>query len=291
MSRPLLGAFGAVLAIGLAAPAARADADGVQAALRLYREGALSESMDAFEHALAAGGNDRATLGTVLLHLGILRAGARDPDGATRAFERLLALDAAASLPAGSSPLVREPFARARERRGEGPVLGVDVRVPARVRSGRTVDVVVEVHGDPGDLAREARASAAPGTSASATGAPPFRLTLPASATAHAGPLSLRITLHDEYGSTLDEAQASTVVEVSPAAHAPPPAAAVPHEDGPHVDRVARGGEEEDRGGSVLASPWFWGGTAVVVAGGVVAALLLTAGDGQAHFEPVEVRR
>jgi hypothetical protein len=289
-----LAGVGLALALGLAAPEAVADPEGLEEALRLYRQGALSESMSAFDRALSAGGNDRAGLAAAYLHLGTLRAGARDPEGAARAFESLLSLDPTATLPTGASPLVTEPFERARARRGEAAALGADVRVPGRVPVGRTLAVDVAVHGDPGGLTREARAAAeteAGPARATASGAPPFRLSLPASATAVAGVLRLRITLHDEHGSVLDETQTATAVAAtapgSEPGHDAEGGSAAPRGDPARVPRR----DEDDGGGSVLGSPWFWGGAAVVVAGGVVAAFLLTTGDDQAHFGAVEVQR
>lgn len=280
---------GLALAIGLAAPEAVADPAGLEEALRLYRQGALSESMAAFERALSAGGNDRAGLAAAYLHLGTLRAGARDPEGAAQAFTSLLSLDPTAALPPGTSPLVAEPFDRARDRRGDDGALGADVQVPTRVLVGRALAIDVTVHGDAAGLAREARATAQTGTAparATASGAPPFRLSLPSSATATAGPLRLRVSLHDEHGSVLDEAEAATAV----VATAPEDDEATPAPTVRDPARVPRG-EDEDGGGSVLGSPWFWGSAAVVVAGGVVAAFLLTSGDDQAHFGGVEVQR
>jgi len=294
MLRARIAGVGVALALGLAAPDAGADPEGVEAALRLYREGALSDALAAFRRALATGRNDRAGLATVYLHLGVLSAGARDPEGATDAFERLLSLDPTATPPAGSSPLVTEPFERARTRRGTAPVLGADVTLPARIPAGQALSFDVAVHGDPGGLAREARAVAeAEGarTEATASGEPPFRLSLPARATAAAGRLRLHVSLHDEHGSLLAATTAATTVgSAVPDARTAATRATVEPPD--RAAPVGRTDGDEGRGGSVLASPWFWGGTAVLVAGGVVAALLLTQpGDDQAHFGPVEVQR
>ena len=61
MLRARIVGVGVALALGLAAPDAGADPEGLEAALQLYREGALSDSLAAFRRALAAGGTDRAT--------------------------------------------------------------------------------------------------------------------------------------------------------------------------------------------------------------------------------------
>ena len=295
MRTPRVAGLSLALLLGLAAPPARGDPDGVAIALRAYGEGALSDAMAAFDRALEQGGNDRAALGSIYLHLGILRAGARDPDGALRAFSALLSLDPDAAPPAGSSPLVTEPFERARARRSGQSALAAEARVSPRVPQGETLAVDVAVRGDPAALTQEARVTAGSSQSAAASGAPPYRLTLPGSATASAGALSLRVTLHDAHGSVLDETDVATQV-VGGAARAPATAGHTAGAPGHTAGAPGgRAGHRDDRersgGGSVLGSPWFWGGAALIVAGAVTATVLLTAGDDMAHFGSVEVQR
>ncbi|MBI2896305.1 MAG: hypothetical protein HYY06_22295 [Deltaproteobacteria bacterium] len=86
----------------------------VARAVSLYDAGQLTRALSTFEQALAAGDNDDAAKRTIYLHLGILRAGAGNAAGAEEEFSRLLALDPSATLPPDSSPVVTEPFERAR---------------------------------------------------------------------------------------------------------------------------------------------------------------------------------
>jgi tetratricopeptide (TPR) repeat protein len=108
--------FGAVVLLVLSALAGTAEASPrqVERALELYQAGQLTRAMTAFERALASGDNAPADMPTIYRHLGELRAGAGDAAGAEEAFRKLLELDPSATAAAEWSPVVLEPFERAR---------------------------------------------------------------------------------------------------------------------------------------------------------------------------------
>lgn len=279
------------MVILLACPAASADPDGRARAAALYQEGALSRALTAYEEALRAGGDDRDGLADIYLHLGILRAGSRDPEGAEAAFLALLDLDPSRSPPADSSPLVTVPFARARERRGDAPALGLAVDGPRSVGLGEVVELRAHSLGDRAGLAAGAQAEIVgpSGRSvATARGTPPLRLSFPRETTSRTGELSYRVELLDAWGSVLDTVglgRDERTVRVL--------AASSPREPPRHVRRrrhATRRSVRSDDHGSALASPWFWGGAAVIIGAAVLAALAADTGDGRASFPAVEER-
>lgn len=106
------------LVLTLVAGTAQASPRQVERALELYQAGQLTRALTAFERALAAGDNEAADMPTIYRHLGELRAGAGDAPGAEEAFKKLLELDPSATPGAEWSPVVLEPFERARAAAG-----------------------------------------------------------------------------------------------------------------------------------------------------------------------------
>jgi hypothetical protein len=112
----MLRRFALLVGFTLSASAGTADASPrqVERALELYQAGQLTRALTAFERALASGDNAPADMPMIYRHLGELRAGAGDAAGAEEAFKRLLELDPSATPGAEWSPVVVEPFERAR---------------------------------------------------------------------------------------------------------------------------------------------------------------------------------
>lgn len=271
------------LALGLGVGRASADPARLEAAVRLYEEGAFSEAMEAFESLIREGGCDRPVLAAAYLHLGILRAGARDAEGAALAFEAALSLDPRARLPAGSSPTVGEPFAAAVVRRGDAPALGIRLDVPERVARGENVEVVVGVVGDSAQLAAEARATTG-GSGTSTPWGPPFRMSLAAT---EMGTLAIEASLHDAHGSLLAAERAAVeVVAARPPGSAGGPASRRARSPIRAEDRD----DDRDDGGSILGSVWFWGGVVALVGGAVAIGLVATAEPDGAEFGEIRVR-
>lgn len=135
MSCPAVAlALAAILAT--ASSTASADPAQVAEATALVQQGQLTAALTAFERALASGGNDVADLRVIYRQLGVLRAGVGDAEGAQEAFERLLEVEPHATLPADTSPVVLEPFERARvaaPRAPEAPAPAPVTRTRARL--------------------------------------------------------------------------------------------------------------------------------------------------------------
>ena len=128
-----------VLAVSTAPAAANPDFDRGKELLENLEYRAAAE---AFEKALAAGGNDAATAAAIHLHLGEIAAATGDTGEAVDHFKRALSIDLTLKLPKGTSPKVGKPFADARR--------GIDDPISAKIAvdSGETVAAMLEISGD-----------------------------------------------------------------------------------------------------------------------------------------------
>lgn len=146
----------AVLIVVATAADVRAD-DALAEARRLELALEYDRALAVVDAALAAGGNDPARYLELELLAGKLAAGLDRPDIAAPHFARVLALRPDATLPAGSSPKLTEPFKAARARsiplslavavtpnlaalRIERDPLGLVVGIAVRTQSGDISD-------------------------------------------------------------------------------------------------------------------------------------------------------
>jgi hypothetical protein len=250
-----------VFACVLSASAAHANPRDLERALSLYESGELAGSLAVFERALAGGENDPGAMRTIYVHLGILRAGAGDSEGAVQAFRALLSLDPAAQPPPDASPVILEPFAVAKSGRSDAPPLGVVVGdEPEHVEVGQRHVVRLRLLGDTEHLVDSVvvRILRGPATGASIepTGTDELSFDFPAEASAESGEVSYRIDLLDAHGSTL--------LTVGPRS----------------LSVFAK--REPTRHPTILSSPIFWGGTAAAIAGAILVGILASGGSGKA---------
>lgn len=246
----------------LFASVARADPRELARALELYESGELAGSLAVFERVLAAGGNDAEAMRTIYVHLGVLRAGAGDTEGAVQAFRALLSLDPSAQPPPDVSPVILDPFAAAKSARGDAPPLGIVVADEvARREVGETHTVTGRVIGDSEGLVRAVRAEIVRGRAAGArvepTGTEPLRFDFPSEATAESGDFAYRIDLLDAHGSTLAS-------------------------EGPRTVSIFAPREAATPAGSIFGSPIFWAGAGAVVVGAILVGVLASGGSGKA---------
>ncbi len=247
--RPMLKRTLALAVLLSALPLAFVQAQSIVVAhaVELYRDGALPESMGAFEAALRSGRLDRADLARVCWHLGVLRMITGRSDDAGEMFEFALALDDTLGAPTELPPEQQQVFENARGVQPltfswlappQGLTLAIRADGPEALRQGvrvRTQAVGAVTH--------------------------PF--------TQHpiqpVGPLVLSM---DEWH---DESQLHVVAELLDA-HGNVTAVEERTIEHP-IEQVQALAIEPER--SVARSPWLWTSVAIVVIGAVLTAVLL----------------
>ena len=235
-----------VLVLVLVAGPAAADGGGdlLEQARERIAELDYDGAIPLLEQAEAAGDSDRAGLIEIVRSLAEAHAALGRADAAETAFRRLLALEPAAELPAGSSPKLTAPFTAAREFLG-GRSLSVQCR---RERDAATLIV----RGDPLDMVAGARLLGPSGERHSGvddvTGHGRIPIPLPP---AHVAAACAAL---DQHGNELARTE---LLATAPAA-APDPVAPAPVLTAPAADRPAR---------PIYARWWLWGAAAGVSAG------------------------
>jgi hypothetical protein len=170
----------------------------LEQARRQKRALRYDEARASLDRALARGGNSPAQLAEIYRLRGEVAAGLGDRRAAEESFRRLLALVPTASLPAGVSPKIADPFAAARASLAGRPPLSVT----HQIERGASPALVVVVESDPIGMVAGARVQyLRPGgrwITSEVRGRGRLRLALPAEQL-----LSLAIAIIDDTGNVL----------------------------------------------------------------------------------------
>ena len=255
----------AALLHGLGGPA-YADT-GLGDARRAIEKLDYTKASTALADALSSGAYGHDELAEIYRLRGVVAATLGDKAGAIAAFQRLLALDPTATLPAGTSPKITRPFAEA----GRDPH---PLQITTETASAPPVVTVVVVS-DSLKLVSGARAivvaDGRPEETRSAPGAARMSLALP-----RGKRLEVRVAVLDEHGNRLVElgsASAPIVIEHAeePVVIAPKPpiVAVVPRPVAPHDEH------------SLISRWWLWG--TVAVAFGATGVVFGVAARGAGH--------
>jgi hypothetical protein len=258
---------------------------GLDRALSLYDAGRLSEALDELEDTLRRGNLSPPDLAQLYRHLGILRAGSRDAGGAEQAFLALLSIDPHVELAKDQSPVIVEPFTRAKKRLSNGTGIVLKLSGSREIDAGTRYAAVVEIEGDAANLVKAARARIGQeAVEIDARGPPPIKLAFPEATTERERALRYEVELIDAYGSIVRATEGEVnIVAVAPAMAVPVFVPAKPELVSPPTPIAAES--------SLLESPWFWGGVgaAAITGAVVIIAIVASPGSGQARFSPVEV--
>ncbi len=209
----------------------------------------------ALKDALAAGDNDKAQLVEIYRLDGTIAAGLGDVAAAVAAFERMLALAPAATMPAGTSPKITRPFATATAFYRTAQPLAIKVDTASSPPS-----LTVHVVSDPLKMIANARVLARVDGGAERTLDQPTAADVAfALPTGHR--IDVRVIARDDHGNRLAEVGTSDVplVIVGPEPVAPvavvAPAVVVPPPPPPPHDRP------------IVLAWWLYGGGALAAAG------------------------
>lgn len=234
----------------------------------LYEEGALSDAIHAYEHALANGPYSVEALASAYRNLGILSTITGALPEASAAFERALALDPNVPIPEELNPGQRTTFlALQRDAQRIEMLLH-----PGDVSATRSTQVRVELQHAPSDFAETLRISAAP------QGAPPWRtetaaadgIEIPTAAWRGSRELMVEVEALDSFGNVITSA--TTTLRAQDPAPQPLGPVAEEVEEVEEVEPLTQPSESR----SVARSPWLWTGVAAVVLGGVLTAVLMS---------------
>jgi hypothetical protein len=280
----------------------------VERGLALDSAGRLSEAREVLERALIEGGHDARTLRDVYLHLGILRAGARDREGAIAAFSAVLSLDPSLEEDASWSPVIAEPFRAALRSHPDRAPIEVVVEGPREIEAGSHYSGVVHVKNDAAALARVARVRVWSPERAEvlAHGPAPMLFVLPGELTRGPGEVRYQVELLDAYGSTLaaSGSDAKPVLFVVRESNGAPPDKGTPELASldtataaprlgfeprvlPPESLPAAPSPSSDE--SIWTSPWLWGSTAALIAGAITVGLILASESGGAEVSAPRV--
>jgi tetratricopeptide (TPR) repeat protein len=244
----------AALVIAMRSPAHADDAGLARARAALDQSDYLA-ARDALSKTLAAGDSDRAALVEIYKMTGIVAGALGERDAATEAFERMLALDPKASLPAGTSPKIARPFAAAQAYFRKHERLAITVDTTASPPA-----VIVTTTSDPLAMIERVRAIARiDGGRDEANEQPADKVV---TIELRAGKrIDVRVVALDAHGNRLLEVGTEDVPVVIVADAATKQPADVPR------DRVTPAPAKPARQRSLIAKWWLWGGVAVAFAG------------------------
>jgi hypothetical protein len=206
--------------------------------------------------ALVAGDNGPEAMAEIYRLTGVVSGALDDPNAATVAFQQMLALSPKATLPAGTSPKIANPFASAQSLFETKKPLAIEVDTTANPPT-----VVVRIVSDP--LAMIVRVV----VFARVDGRPDQKLERRAAAEVKiAVPLGRRIDVRvaalDEHGNRLGEigtVDVPVVIVGGASTDDKPPPEEKPIPDGPPAPASPR---------PLYAKWWLWGGIAIGFAGG-----------------------
>ncbi|MEM9865693.1 MAG: hypothetical protein AAF938_29060 [Myxococcota bacterium] len=244
------------LALVFSALAASASAQSVEEARRHYLEAEFEEAIEAFEGVLARPSVDRAAAVESHAHLLVLRLLLGDPDAARGHASFALALDPAASVPAGAPPEAAELLSEVRSQRSGAAALLMETLEPPQ--EGEAVTVVASLENAPdGLLARLQLRCASGEASADEEGEPPD--------------VEVSLVVEDDVFCRASASTASGGVLLRAN-----DTFSLGDEDGGAV-----GGDDDDDGG---VSPWVWVGVGagVLAVAAVVVTLVLVVPSDQA---------
>ena len=246
-----------VVAVALAlacARVARADNPSLARAKAALEKSDYPGAQEAVAEALADGSSGPAELAEIYRVSGIVAAALDNAKAATVEFERLLALDPKATLPAGTSPKITRPFETAQAEAAKRGPLKIGVTTAAAPPA-----VTIAIQNDPrGMIARVRAIVRVDGGAEQPTeraAAPRLTIDLPAKGRR----IDVRVAALDAHGNRLAEVGSADVplVIVGETAR---PTRKTPPKPPPEP--------EQPRGPRPLyAKWWLWGGVAIVFAG------------------------
>lgn len=240
----------------------RAQSEPLVIALEAYQSGELDVALERFDEALRVPGNAPAELVQIHLHLGILRAIARETEAARRDMDAALAIEPTLQPPSEMGPDARALFETVRQARG-GRAVRLTATAAGPVRNDAATTLRVAIADAPPALIASVRVLAAPPSSEepavmNVAGVPPT-VEIPASVWAGGRALVVVVEGLDEHGGSVVRGEARLDALL------------------PGREAAGASGREvgTDDGGGFWASPWPWIGLVALVAAGVTAGVLL----------------